>query len=97
MMELTGLELTMSGVALTALGGWLASWRGQSKTDCAKCQSECRAAVQAQLDRIAREQDELAGEVARKIDILFRMVRSLIIHSEIPKDEQDRILNDRGL
>ena len=96
-MELTGLELTMSGVALTALGGWLASWRGQSRTDCAKCQSECRAAVQAQLDRITREQDELAGEVARKIDILFRMVRSLIIHSEIPKDEQDRILNDRGM
>ena len=97
MMELTGLELTMSGVALTALGGWIASWRGQSQSGCAKCQAACRAAVQAQLDRIAREQDELAGEVARKIDILFRMVRSLIIHSEIPKDEQDRILNDRGL
>ena len=96
-MELTGLELTMSGVALTALGGWIASWRGQSKTDCAKCQSECRAAVQAQLGRIAREQDELAGEVAAKINILFRMVRALIVHSDIPRDEQERLLNDRGL
>ena len=96
-MELTGLEITLGGVALTALGGWIASWMGQSKAGCAECQAACRAAVQAQLDRIAREQDELAGEVARKIDILFRMVRSLIIHSEIPKDEQDRILNDRGV
>ena len=96
-MELTGLELTLGGVALTALGGWIASWRGQSKAGCAECQATCRVVVQAQLDRIAREQGELAGEVARKIDTLFRMVRSLIIHSEIPKDEQDRILNDRGL
>ena len=96
-MELTGLEISLGGLALTALGGWIASWRGQSKSDCAKCQTECRAAVQAQLDRIAREQDELAGEVARKIDVLFRMVRALIVHSDIPRDEQERLLNDRGL
>ena len=96
-MELTGLELTLGGVALTALGGWIASWRGQSQSGCAKCQAACRAAVQAQLDRIAREQDELAGDVARKIDILFRMVRALIVHSDIPRDEQERLLNDRGL
>lgn len=96
-MELTGLEVSLGGLALTALGGWVASWRGQSKSDCAKCQTECRAAVQAQLDRIAREQDELAGEVARKIDMLFRMVRALIVHSDIPRDEQERLLNDRGL
>lgn len=96
-MDLTGLEVSLGGLALTALGGWVASWRGQSKSDCAKCQTECRAAVQAQLDRIAREQDELAGEVARKIDILFRMVRALIVHSDIPRDEQERLLNDRGL
>ena len=96
-MELTGLELTMSGVALTALGGWIASWRGQSKAGCAECQATCRAAVQAQLDHIAREQDELAGEVAAKINILFRMVRALIVHSDIPRDEQERLLNDRGL
>ena len=96
-MELTGLEISLGGLALTALGGWIASWRGQSKYDCAKCQTECRAAVQAQLDRIAREQDELAGEVARKIDVLFRMVRALIVHSDIPRDEQERLLNDRGL
>lgn len=96
-MELTGLEISLGGLALTALGGWIASWRGQSKSDCAKCQTECRAAVQAQLDSIAREQDELAGEVARKIDVLFRMVRALIVHSDIPRDEQERLLNDRGL
>lgn len=96
-MDLTGLEVSLGGLALTALGGWVASWRGQSKSDCAKCQTECRAAVQAQLDRIAREQDELAGEVARKIDVLFRMVRALIVHSDIPRDEQERLLNDRGL
>lgn len=96
-MDLTGLEVSLGGLAFTALGGWVASWRGQSKSDCAKCQTECRAAVQAQLDRIAREQDELAGEVARKIDVLFRMVRALIVHSDIPRDEQERLLNDRGL
>ena len=96
-MELTGLEIILGGAALTALGAWASSWRGQSKADCTKCQTECRAQVQAQLDRIAREQDELAGEVARKIDILFRMVRALIVHSDIPRDEQERLLNDRGL
>lgn len=96
-MELTGLEVSSGGTRIDRARrlGRVVAW--SVETDCAKCQSECRAAVQAKLDRIAREQDELAGEVARKIDILFRMVRSLIIHSEIPKDEQDRILNDRGI
>ena len=96
-MELTGLEISLGGLALTALGGWISSWRGQSRADCETCRMDCRRQLQDQIDRIAREQDELAGEVAAKINILFRMVRALIVHSDIPRDEQERLLNDRGL
>ena len=31
-----------------------------------------------------------------KFKILFRMVRALVVHSNIPKEEQVDILNDKG-
>lgn len=96
-MELTGLELTLGGLALTALGGWVASWRGQSKADCANCQAACRAQIQPQIDRIVREQGERDEADARKIDMLFRMVRFLILRSDASPEEKEKILNDRGL
>ena len=43
-----------------------------------------------------RESVKLHQEkVSRQLNSLFRMVRSLVVHSDISKEEQDRILNDR--
>lgn len=95
-MELTGLEIALGGAALAAIGGLIANWRGQSKAGCEACRTECKKQVQDHLDRISIEQSKLSDDVSEKIDILFRMVRALIIHSTIPREEQERLLNDRG-
>lgn len=90
-MEFTTLELTLGGFVLTVIGGLIASRRSRSLEDCDACQNSCRNHLQAQIDKIKKDQDS----VDKKFDLIFRMVRSLVIHSEIPKDEQERILNDR--
>lgn len=95
-MELTGLELTLISGAMATAGAALATLRSQSKSACKECRADCRAQVEERLKAIEAEQDDLAGSMAMKIDILFRMVRSLIVHSDIPKEEQERLLNDRG-
>ena len=95
-MELTGLELTLISGAVATSGAVLATVRGQSKNACDKCRADCRAQVEERIKAIEADYDDLAGSMALKVDILFRMVRSLIVHSDIPKDEQERLLNDRG-
>ena len=43
-----------------------------------------------------REFDEFKRDVKRDNRILFRMVRALVIYSNIPKADQEDILNERG-
>ena len=95
-MELTGLELTLISGAMATGGAVLATMRAQSKTDCKECRESCQQKIDQRIKEIISEQEDRAESVALKIDILFRMVRSLIVHSNIPKDEQERLLNDRG-
>lgn len=98
-MNLTGFEAALlsvlGGIVLMALGYWLGGRGKQTVTACAACRESCQKDMRDRLASLERTQDDLAAEVARKVELLFRMVRSLIIHSDIPKDEQDRILNDR--
>ena len=95
-MELTGVEAAFGGAALATIGALIANWRGQSKVGCEACRTECKKQVQDHLGRLSVEQTKLADDVSEKIDMLFRMVRALIIHSTIPREEQERLLNDRG-
>jgi hypothetical protein len=83
------------GVMFTLLCSWgsyMAGARGKmSVSQCAKCQALC----QEKRDELAKSQDKLAASLYKKNEILFRMVRALVVHSSIPKDEQEKILNDR--
>lgn len=36
------------------------------------------------------------GSVQRKLDIQFRMLRALILHSDLPMEKKEEILNERG-
>lgn len=88
-MELTGLEVILGGTILSGvvgLGTWLVtSARYQTRTGC----DERHAGVCREVCALAARQDRDTG-------IVMRMLRSLIVHSNIPKDEQERILNDRS-
>jgi hypothetical protein len=48
-----------------------------------------RSVSRAECQRQHVRQDE-------KFNILFRMVRALVVHSSIPEEEKVRILNQRG-
>ncbi|MBU1001924.1 MAG: hypothetical protein KKE73_05330 [Proteobacteria bacterium] len=37
------------------------------------------------------------GSIQRKLDIQFRMLRALILHSDLPTEKKEEILNERGV
>ena len=88
-MELTGLEIIMGGAILSGvvcIGTWIiSSARFQSRTAC----DERHAGVCRDICAIKEKQSVDTG-------IIMRMLRSLIVHSDIPEAEKERILNDRG-
>ena len=88
-MELTGLEVIMGGAILSGVvgvGTWvLSSARFQSRTAC----DERHAGVCREICSIKEKQSVDTG-------IIMRMLRSLIVHSDIPEGEKERILNDRA-
>ena len=88
-MELTGLEIIMGGAILSGvvgLGTWIiSSDRFQSRTAC----DERHAGVCRDICAIKEKQSVDTG-------VIMRMLRSLVVHSNIPEAEKERILNDRG-
>ena len=88
-MELTGLEIIMGGAILSGvvgLGTWIiSSARFQSRTAC----DERHAGVCRDICAIKEKQSVDTG-------IIMRMLRSRVVHSDIPEAETERILNDRG-
>lgn len=87
-MELTGLEIIMGGSILSGivgLGTWIiSSARFQSRASC----DERHSGVCRDICAIKEKQSVDTG-------IIMRMLRSLIVHSDIPESEKERILNDR--
>jgi hypothetical protein len=88
-MELTGLEIIMGGAILSGvvgIGTWIiSSARFQSRTAC----DERHAGVCRDICAIKEKQSVDTG-------IIMRMLRSLVVHSDIPEAEKERILNDRA-
>lgn len=84
-MQLTGLEAGLLA-ALVGVTSALVTWllgRGSYVT-----KEACRR---------QHEQECKAEQSLRQaVDILYRMVRSLVVHSNVPPEEQARILNDRS-
>lgn len=83
-LTLTPLEAILLGSLLATLGAVAVRlFMGAhfvSKSQCAKAHSLSEAA-----DR----------KFKRDMGTLFRMVRALLVNSDIPRDQQERILNDR--
>ena len=88
-MELTGLEVIMGGAILSGvvgLGTWLVtSARYQTRTGC----DERHAGVCKEICALTARQDS-------DTSLVMRMLRSLVVHSNIPEAEKERILNDRS-
>lgn len=92
-MEMTGMEVFLGGTALTALGGWLSAMRGVSRGECRQCRDAIRKELLREIGELDTQARQFHDKVSGQLNVLFRMVRSLVVHADIPKEEQDRILN----
>lgn len=90
---MTGLEVFLGGTALTALGGWLSAVRGVSRSECMRCREEIRAEFFREVESVDESISQFQKKTSNQLNVLFRMVRSLVVHADIPREEQDRILN----
>ena len=81
--------MVMGGAILSGivgLGTWLiTSARYQTRSGC----DERHAGVCREICDIKSRQD-------RDTSLIMRMLRSLVVHSDIPEAEKERILNDRA-
>ena len=106
-MQFTGLETTTISILGSMITGAVVRvWMGRSfvsKDACASSKKSCgqvHEVAQRIVDsRVQGIEDDLKA-LAHKTGVdqakIFRMLRALIVYSEIPKDKQQEILNDKG-
>lgn len=92
-MEMTGMEVFLGGTALTALGGWFSAVRGVSRSECRQCRGNVREELVREIGSLGEVNRQFQDQTSRQLGDLFRMVRGLVIHADISKEDQDRILN----
>lgn len=106
-MGLTGLESSLisiiGGIVLLALGYWLGGRGKQTVVACTACQDACRKDMQGELNGIkakqaelSSRQDELDDDINAKLDLLFSMLRAVIVHLPIDEKEKIKIINGKG-
>lgn len=80
-----------------AIGFWLGGRGKQTVAACEKCRVECRDDKSKELEEIRATIRENKARQSRDIDLVMRMLRSLVLYSNIPEAEKERILNDRDV
>lgn len=106
-MDLNSFEQTLIGIIITGGGaciGYFVGMRGKmTMADCQKCQAICSERVQTKIDAVAAKyaelslrQDRVDASIDNKLDILFRMVRAIVMHLPIDSETKAEIINDRG-
>lgn len=106
-MQFSGLETTLVSLLGSAVTGAVVRvWMGRSfvtKDNCASSKSSCgqiHEVAQEMMDsKIKAIKDELAtltAKTGRDQAKIFRMLRALIVYSDIPADQKQQILNEKG-
>lgn len=106
-MELSGLEQTLVGIIIAGGGsclGYVFGTRGKmTLTDCQRCQGACSERMQVKIDAVASKyaelstrQDRVDASIDNKLDILFRMVRAIVMHMPIDAETKSEIINERA-
>jgi hypothetical protein len=88
-MELNGLEMTLIAGAIATGAAWIS-------TTIQARQYQTRVQCDERHASVCKGMDDLTGKQDRDTALIMRMLRSLIVHSDIPEAEKERILNDRG-
>ena len=106
-MELSGLEQTLVGIIIACGGSFLGYVIGMSgkmtMADCQRYQGACTERVQAKIDAVdakyaelCARQDRVDANIDAKLDILFRMVRAIVMHMPIDAETKAEIINERA-
>lgn len=99
-MSVEGWTATSIALGSLTIGALVALW-GASKGYVTKesCKERHKAEAEACKSLHEHEDGDVRKDISdikRSQSTLFRMVRSLIVHSEIPPEAKERILNDSG-
>jgi hypothetical protein len=106
-MNLTGLEQILVASLVGGVGtiaGYVIGMRGKmTAAECLRCRGECSERVQAKIDAVAAKyaelslrQDRVDKSIDDKLDILFRMVRAIVMHLPIDAETKAEIINERS-
>lgn len=106
-MDLSSLEQTLVGIIITGGGacvGYVLGMRGKmTMADCQRCQGACSERIQSKIDAVAAKyadlcarQDRVDANIDQKLDILFRMVRAIVMHLPIDAETKAEIINERA-
>ena len=106
-MDLNSFEQTLIGIIITGGGaciGYVLGMRGKmTMADCQKCQAVCSERIQTKIEAVAAKyaelslrQDRVDASIDNKLDVLFRMVRAIVMHLPIDSETKAEIINDRG-
>ena len=91
------ISISLGSLAIGALGAlWGASKGYVTKESCRERHKSEAEACKSLHDHEDGDVKKDISDIKRSQSTLFRMVRSLIVHSEIPAEAKERILNDSG-
>jgi hypothetical protein len=107
-MEFSALEtVTISMLGSVVTGAVVRVWMTRSFVTIKSCETlqkactdKCelkRQQMEDRMDRVHAEHVDYVRSTDEKMKQVYRMLRGLIVFSDIPKDKQQEILNDRGV
>lgn len=93
--QFTPLEAVLMGMLISLLTGVVMRWlTTRSFVTCEDCEARHQGVLNSMKElRTQREQD--LKDVKETNKTIFRMLRGLIVYSDIPQDKKEEILNDR--
>jgi uncharacterized membrane protein YraQ (UPF0718 family) len=106
-MTFSPLEFALLSLVFTVIGGiivgivvrYLSANRFMTRVECQeKHANDCRfnQDLHKKIEDLQRQQEKFQEAVAERNHILFRMLRGLVVYSDISAENKERILNERG-
>ena len=85
----------ISFMSALVVGLLVKHYAGRDTVSCEACQKH-RDAMDAEMDSLRTDQEEIAAKDKLDHAMMLRMLRSIVLHLEIPSDKKEAILNDNG-
>ena len=106
-MMFSPLEFALLSLVFTVVGGiivgivvrYLSVNRFMTREECdAKHTHDCRSnrEIHQKIDEQHRQQVQFQVDVNKKIHTIFRMVRGMVVYSEMSPEKKEKVLNERG-